>query len=603
MKSKTATSYELPDVEHGIDWSLMAKRSGQKVVPRIQRLQYLAYRQIGDVYAHRKARIEAMWPTFQFHRWNERMLRADCDYDWLTILGPASSGKSTNFAVFGLEYFLQAPDRTAVIICSTTMKMLRMRIWSQVANYHSQLPKNLGHTGDLLDSVTRIRWKQGDDKNGVFGIAVEEGSVEEIVNSLIGIHTERVYLIFDEFQAAREAIMRATFNMIANPVFKFRGMGNPDSLTNPLGRESEPIDGWDSIVRAETPEWETHGGPTKGRGLCQFFDGRNSPADDSPEERRRLPWLCNKDWYAGIVKAAHGNENDPRVWQFGIGFPPPMGLESTLLDDAIVVTFHCKDKAIWTHGFRQCASLDPAFEGGDKKKLTFIKYGETENDEGVKRWVIEFGDVIVVPIDAESTRPLHYQIVDFCKVECQKRHVGPRDFALYASGEGGGLESIFNKEWGEVVGIEEGGYPSEMVIDDSGKTAKEAYDRRVSELCFSVREFALADGIRGMSDEMTFQACNRRTFYRNGKWCVEPKVSPKGRTDERGRPVRGYKQRMGHSPDDFDSGACGVEFCRLQGAVPAVMGEAVRQEQENPYRYDKDEYSSENYLKGYALSL
>jgi hypothetical protein len=592
--------------DYGIDWSEMAKKTRQKVIPRIQKLQYLAYRAIGDAYEIRRARIEALWPSYQFHRWNERMLRADCNYDWITILGPASSGKSTNFAVFGLEYFLQAPDRTAVIICSTTMKMLRMRIWSQVASYHSMLPKNLGHVGDLLDSVTRIRWKQGDDKNGIFGIAVEEGSVEEIVNSLIGIHTERVYLIFDEFQAAREAIMRATFNMIANPVFKFRGMGNPDSLTNPLGRESEPIDGWDSITRAETEEWETHGGPTKGHGLCQFFDGRKSPADDSPQERRRLPWLCNRDWYQGIVKAAHGNENDPRVWQFGIGFPPPMGLESTLLDDSIMVTFHCRDKATWTHGFRRCAALDPSFEGKDKKKLTFIKYGETEDEQGKKRWVIEFGEVLVVPIDADSEkhRPLHYQIVDFCKVECQKRQIKPQDFALDSSGEGGGLKSIFDKEWGEVIGVESGGVPDEKhIIDDTGKTAKEAYDTRASELCFNVREFALGDGIRGMSDLMTFQACNRRTFYRNGKWCVEPKVGSKGRTDESGRSVRGYKQRMGHSPDDFDSGAVGVEFCRLQGAVPAVIGEAVNQEPQVPaYRHDKDEYSSENYLTFYSLN-
>src|SRR4029077_8198062 len=136
-----------------------------------------------------------------------------------------------------------------VIVCSTTMKMLRMRIWSQVARYHTQLPKNLGPVGELLDSLTKIRWKQGDDVNGIFGMAVEEGSIEEVVNNLIGVHTQRVLLILDEMQGIREAIMRATKNMIANPKFKMLGLGNPDSLQNPLGKESEPIDGWDSIVR------------------------------------------------------------------------------------------------------------------------------------------------------------------------------------------------------------------------------------------------------------------------------------------------------------------------------------------------------------------
>lgn len=590
------------DIEFGIDWTDMAERSGQKFVPRIQRLQYCAYHGIGDVFSHRQERIKAFWPSYQWHRWNERRLRADCEYKWLTWMGPSSAAKTTDSAVFGLEYWLQAPDRTAIIFCSTTMKMLRMRIWSQVARYHQMLPKNMGPVGELLDSVTRIRWKQGDDLNGIFGMAVEEGSIEEVVNNLVGIHTERVILYLDEMQGIREAIMRATNNMVANPVFKMRGMGNPDSLSNPLCRESEPVDGWDSVERGETEQWETHGGPTKGRGLCQFFDGRKSPADDSPEERKRLPWLCNREWYEGIVKAAKGNENDPMVWQFGIGWPPPIGLESTLLDDAIVTMFHCREKAVWTHGFRKCASLDPAYGGGDKKILTFLNFGETENENGTKRWVIEAKESINVPIDVESTRPIHYQIVDFCKVECQKRGIGPTQFAMLTAGEGGGLHSIFCQEWGPVVGIEEGGSPSDAPILDSfnpdgtPKTAKQGYDTRASQLLFQVRDFALADGIRGLNNEVIFQGCNRRTFYRNGKWCVEPKTGAKGRTDERGRPVRGYKQRMGHSPDDFDSFTAGVEYCCQQGAVPAVTGKAAPIETDVLYG-TQNEYDSENYLK------
>jgi hypothetical protein len=35
--------------------------------------------------------------------------------------------------------------------------------------------------------------------------------------------------------------------------------------------------------------------------------------------------------------------------------------------------------------------------------------------------------------------------------------------------------------------------------------------------------------------------------------------------------------------------------------VPAVMGEAVKQEQSSQFRYE-DEYASENYLEFYALS-
>ncbi len=288
--------------------------------------------------------------------------------------------------------------------------------------------------------------------------------------------------------------------------------------------------------------------------------------------------------------------------------PPPMGLESTLIDDAIVTTFHCKDKAVWTHGFKKCASLDPAYGGGDKKILTFINYGETEDENGKKRWVIEEKESIDVPIDVESSRPVHYQIVDFCKVECQKRGIGPTQFSTLTAGEGGGLHAIFIQEWGQVTGIEEGGSPSDIQMMDSfnpdgtPKTAKQTYDTRASELLFQVRDFALADGIRGLGNDSVFQACHLRTFYRNGKWCTEPKVGSKSRVDEQGKPVRGYKQRMGHSYDHLDSFKTGVEFCRLQGAVPTVMGKAITQEQEIPYRHQQDEYSEENYLQTYSFN-
>ncbi len=587
-----------PDFQYGVDWKEKAEKFKQPFIPSIHRHQYCAFHGLGDVAFHRKERIKILWPQYQWHRWADRRLEGMSKYRWNAWFGPSASGKTVDAAVFGLEYWLEAPDRTAVIACSTTMKMLRSRVWGRIAHWHQALPKGIGSVGELLDSVTRIRWKQGDDLNGIFGMAVEEGNIDEVVNNLIGIHTERVMLIIDEGQGIREAIMRATFNMAKNPRFDFVIMGNPDSLHSPLVKAGEPIDGWDSVVPGETESWKNLGGPARGEGLTQFFDGRKSPADDSPEERERLHWLINADWIADHLKSVKGNLNDPTFWAQAIGWPPPMGLDSTLIDDSILLTFHCKDKAVWTEGFRKFASLDPAFNGGDKAILQFGKFGQTVNDKAEKKWVIQFDDWTQVPIDAKSERPIHYQIVDFCKTECQKRQIKPTEFALDSSGEGGGLKSIFEREWGYVTGIESGGSPSEMFVDGI-KTAKESYDTRASELLFNLREFAMADGIRGLSHEAAFQACSRRTFYRNGKWCAEPKTGSKGRTDEKGRPVRGYKSRMGHSPDHLDCSCVGIEYCRLQGAEPIA---GLAPSQPDPYDKYEDEFDSQNYLTGYAYT-
>lgn len=567
------------DIEFGINWT---KKSPNAPVPLIQKHQYCAFYNCGlGEFHHRKERIKAFWPEFKLHRWTDRRLEALCKYNWNTWLGAASTAKSTDAAVMALEYWLQAPDRTTVIVASTTVKLLRMRIWSELTRYHQLLARKMpGNVGELIDSKTLIRWEAGNDRNGIFGMAVEEGSTDEVVNNLIGIKAERVLVILDEMQGVREAIMQATINLSANPKFTFIGMGNPDSLMNPLGRESEPIDGWESVVRAETEEWETHGGPTKGNGVCLFFDGRKSPADDSPEERKRLGFLINKDKVAGILKACRGNMNDPLYWQMAIGWPPPMGLESTVLDASIIETFRCRAKPVWTETVTKSAALDPAFSGGDKAILQFLKRGKTTDEHG-ERWQIGFDDWTEVPINADSSRPIHYQIVDFCKVECEKRQIPPAEFALDSSGEGGGLASIFRLEWGNVVSVEAGGSPSELPIDETGKTAREAYDTRASELCFSVREMALAHGIKGLSEEATKQLSSRRTFYRNGKWAVEPKTGSKGRTDEKGRPVKGFKQRLGYSPDHADACAVGVEHCRQKGVVPTATGPGVKAKDDN----------------------
>ena len=207
---------EIPDF--GIEWP--------RNTSLLSRHNYCAFHNRGKgSYYHRKELISTLWPKdYAWHRWNERRLRSVCDHSWVTWLGPGGSAKTTDAAVFALQYWLEAPNETAVIVCSTTMKMLRKRIWGQVAAYHQKLPQNIGPVGELLDSDTMIRWRKGDPKNGIFGMAVEEGPIEEVMNNLIGIHTTRVWLILDEMQGVRQAIMLAANNIAKNPVAKMLGI-------------------------------------------------------------------------------------------------------------------------------------------------------------------------------------------------------------------------------------------------------------------------------------------------------------------------------------------------------------------------------------------
>jgi hypothetical protein len=564
MPKKPAATQE-DDWQFGVNWTA----SGMAGLPELARRMKCARHKIGigSKFEHRKAAIRTMWPekVYAWNDWSERRLKSTCQYNFVTWLGPGASGKTSDAAVAALEYWLEAPHETAVVVCSTTKDMLRTRIWGQIVHYHSLLPDDVRAKYELLDASCFIRCNVGDWKNGIKGVAVQDGPVEEAVNNIIGMHTNRVLWVLDEMQGVREAIVKAIPNLLTNPESRFWGMGNPDLLTSLLCRYSEPIAGWDSIVKFQE-EWEIHSHGYPGKAACLFFDGRKSPAVLNPEWGAKNPWMINQKWIDDLLwsKEVNGNENDPSFMTQRIGWPPSSGVESTVLDNAILVTKKCQQQPVWTDGFTRWASLDPAFNGGDRAVLQFGRRGFVRDVDGA-RWVICMDDTLTVPINAESKRPIHYQILDYCKAECEKRGVKPNEFAIASAGEGGGLKAIFDQEWGTVNGIEEGGKPSERT-DSEGKLAKDRYDTRASELTLGVREFAMNHGIRGLGSDAADQFCKRQTFYRNGKWCVEPKRGSKQRTDTAGRALKGFKERLGYSPDHADSVAVGVEHCRMKGA-------------------------------------
>jgi hypothetical protein len=534
-------------------------------IPQFQRRIICAREGIGDVptWEQRKAIIQTLFTDDEFsvNEWTERRLQTFSRSMWNVWAGCAGIGKSAEAAMIGLEYWIEAPWHTAVIVTSTTKDMLRKRIWGYITQYHGLLSaKNVGHIGDLVDTSCLIRWKEGDTKNGIFGIAVGEGSVQEAVNNIIGIHTKRVLLILDEFQGVREAIMSATRNMAKNPEFRFLGLGNPEDKDDIMGRSCQPVKGWESVKLLEDEEWEIHPGPVEGIGLCSMFYCHKSPGIRDPV---KYHYLITQKQIDADLRSVRGNTNDPKYQSQTLGVWPAMGLSNTVLDTATVDAFKCKEKAIWTHGFKRGAALDPAFEeGGDDKVLQFFKYGWVDDDLG-KRWVVDLNEWLLVPINANSKTPVHYQIMEFCRDQCREKNIQASEFALDSSGEGGGLKAICDKEWGSVVGVEFGGRASDMpvkaVSDDGNEEAlpaNQVYDRRVSELNLMLREFAQSNGLRGLSNEAANQACARKTFYKNKKYSVETK--------------KDLKKRIRRSCDNLDAAAIAIELARQRGCVPAI---------------------------------
>jgi hypothetical protein len=507
----------------------------------------------GKFYYRRRA-IQMIWSREDvlWHSWIDRMLRSWCDYNWITWTGPAASGKSLAASLFALEYWMEEPDRTSVIMASTTKGALARRLWYYVQDLHSKIPPEAGRKGEPIYSEYLIRWRAGDKKNGIFGVAVEDGPIEEALHNLIGFHNKRVVLIVDEAPGVREALFQACDNLSKNPEFKCVLMGNAESREDPHGRFSEPLGGWVGIDPNKDEQWETQGGVAKGNGVCVFFDGRKSPAVTEPEGPKTYPFLINQDQIDAALDY-YKTEDDPRFWSQSIGFWPPVTLKRTVLDERIVLNNFVKEPATWYTSFRWCAAFDPSYEGGDRKIFQPFKLGQLGPDQH-SRWQIEFSTPVELKISIRDEHEIHYQIVQQCIDHCELLDIPPDRFGLGSSGEGGGLLSIFRREWGAVHGIEEAGAVSNRPISNANpKPCSEEYDRVVTELWFGVREFAIHGCLRGMPEEALREFYTRRWEIQNHKVRLETKKE--------------LKKHFRRSPDYGDAVAFCIELARRLGAI------------------------------------
>lgn len=534
-------------------------------VPEFNRRMVAARWGSGTVsqFEHRKWCIEKLWPpnpdVYEMNDWSDIRLRSTCENVYTIWMGPGGCGKTTDAAAQAIEFWLEDPGSTAVIVCSTTKDMLRKRIWGEICRLWHQLPSDIDYKGVLTDTNCMIRWRDNDMKNGIFGIAVADGPVEDAINNLVGIHTKRVCLWLDEMQGINEAIMGALPNMVKNPESYFRGMGNPTSMQSMLCKYIAPRDGWHSVLECETPDWEINGSPYIGKARGYFFDGRKSPAYLDPEWGKKRTWMISKAQVDNHI--ADKGENSPEVRTMTIGWPPAVGTDNTVLDISIIEKFRCRERAYWTSGFTEGAALDPAFaEGGDNKILQFFRYGLV-NDELGSRWVIEFREWFEVPIDTANPDPVEYQILKYCREKCASKGVRATEFGMDMTGIGRGLCMIFRKEWGAIIGVEFGGGASDEVVEEGGKTGREVFDRRSSELNIMLRNFANANGIRGLPAQAEKEACIRLTTHKL-KHKVETKVE--------------MKKRLGKSPDSLDAVCIAVDMARQNGAFPGSNGPAVR---------------------------
>lgn len=474
--------------------------------------------------------IRALWSekVYRVNSWTERRVRAFCEEDtgFLTMWGPSSSGKSTDVGAIVLTHWLAAPMITTCTVCSTTRPALIQRIFGEIVKLYLALKEP---PGEYKASQTAILLGDENTKNGIFGVAILLGNVKDSMANIIGKHNRRNLLVVDEMQGTREAAVEAVSNLQGGEDFHFIGIGNPESRLDPLGRYSEPVDGWDSIDVSKD-EWRTK------FGRCIFFDGRKSPAVVEPDGAKKYPYLLKKrdidqriKWYG---------ENSPKFWSQTIGFIPPEGLLRTIFSESFFIKHKMMELVDWRDGWIMVAGLDPSFSsGGDKCMLSFAKVGADK--EGTQK--IAFVETISVPMDLKGDEPLSYSTARQVKELCSARGVDPTNFGVDTSGTQSALADIIESEWGHgILRVSFTGKASSLPVSTEENTpANEKYANRVTELWHNMYQYGRHGHIAGLQTDTVKEFCSRLLLEKVNPLCVEPKTA--------------MKSRSGKSPDDADS--------------------------------------------------
>lgn len=515
---------------------------------------------------------------FEWHDWTYRTIEPLCEldvaekesgksYKLIGYPGCAGAAKTFNVVSFACAWWLMAPNISSVTLISTSKESLKKRGWSEVLKCYDGIPGP--RFGNMVGS--RMIWQctKGDDKHAIFGKAVEEGPISKVADDIKGVHTERQMIVIDEATSVPAAIYEACGNLYSYPrEFILALIGNPLNRKDQFGRFCEPKDGWTSVT-VDTGEWVGKPQEQVGNRIPHIvtFDAEKSPNILSGREvSRHLP---TKEGVAAAQKAGGGQT--PSYWQNFRGFWPSEGLVKTVFSESSLKQNDAMGKHQFTgERFQIIGFFDPAFGGGDKPALRFAKLGMIYGG----KWGIESLPPKILPIDANSLNPVHFQLTEQLRRECETININgtiyscpPENLGIDATGEGGGLCDIVQRTWSRgIIRVEFGGSASEDSASlEDVRPANEVYENKRAELYFRGRDMVNHAQFKGL-DKATCEELVTIMFEG-----LKPDGSSRRRLVIQSK--KEYKALYKKSPDLSDC-ACGLsEVARIKGFRLAPIGQ------------------------------
>jgi hypothetical protein len=511
------------------------------------------------LFFHFKRFISMVWPEHAWHKWSELALKTYLENKIIGVIGPASSGKTHDAAIYILADFYVWHDCTTVLVCSTEREMLELRIFGEVKKWHQLakvkfpelVPGNLIESRQRIITDSKFDADDGRDfRNGICGVPCRRGGHYQGLGSFSGVKNKRLRLVADEAMLMPRIFVDSIANLGKNTDFKAIVLGNPKDPLDALGIVCEPsatVGGWESNID-QTPETKTW--PTRfDGGICIQLPGSDSPNLDG---KLGIPLITQEQIDADVKFFGRDSVNFSMMNQGCM--PRGQGLRRVITRQQCL-KFGAMDEAIWKNDRRtRIGGLDASYSAigeGDRTIFIEVQFGEGVNGEQLLAMI----DVVLVPINATDPEIPEDQVALFVKNQCEQRDIFPENMFFDSTGRGT-LMSAFARLWSpNVVPIEFGGKPTEQIVSsDIRVTGREYYGKRVSQLWFAVAHTIQASQFRGMTEEVMLEGCAREWgFTASNKIDIESKNLTKAKT--------------GRSPDLFDALAVAVEGAVQRGFI------------------------------------
>lgn len=514
-----------------------------------------------------------IWPELDGdhngQRWHTLCRETICSHKITVLMGCGSSGKTHEAAwTYLCEWFCD-PENTVVLVSSTDMRGLKLRVWGEITSLWERAVNRFDYLpGHLLDSALAITFEELEDQDSderrvrdmrkaIIGIPTVQGGKQVGLAKWQGIKQKKVRLVADEAAAMSGSFLSAFSNLNNNEDFRAIILGNPSDTLDPLGKAAEPIDGWDAHMQPDkTCVWKTR----FMNGACVNLIGTDSPNFDFPaDEPTRFKYLISKEkirdtesffpkesfeWYS----QCHGS------------------MKIATLSTAVLTRRLCEQNkafetdVIWLEPNRTKIWFTDAAYGGDRCVGGWAEFGKVLSGGTV----ILYHPPVIIPILGSVNEEPEHQIAVFMKKECEALGIQPENVGHDATGRGS-LGTFLARVWSAATHpVESGGVPTDRPMSSdiywndpkTGqrrlKTCREGYSKRISEYWFSVRYAVQAMQVRGLEEDTVDE-------FRMRKWkrVSGDRMELESKSD--------MKERIGRSPDlaDWCSGV--LEMARRKG--------------------------------------